>query len=104
MNESNPSDLTPKEKTEKPDNPAKTSFWKKAESWILRFIKFNIVGFIVFLVGTAIYTATFSYMGFWTWLAANSVGSILQFSLIAWLNGTKKGKIFDTCQNNKPEP
>jgi hypothetical protein len=100
VTESNQSNVTLKEKTRKPNAPVKSNFWEGAKSWIIRFIKFNLVGFIVFLIGTAIYAAAFSYMGFWTWIAANSVGSIFQFSLINWLNKTKKGRIFDSCQNN----
>ncbi len=77
---------------------------KNLKSLIIRFIKFNIVGFIVFLIGTAIFAAAFNTFGGWTWLLANGTGSILQFGLIAYLNKTKKGKIFDSCpqKNNNP--
>ena len=77
------------------------SFREKTASLIIRFIKFNLVGTIVFLVGTAIYTMAFSRFGFWTWMIANSVGAVLQFSLITLLNRTQKGKIFDGCQQNR---
>jgi hypothetical protein len=75
-----------------------SSFTKKAESLALRFIKFNLVGTLVFLVGTAIYVVAFSSFGFWTWLLANGAGSVLQFSLINLLNRTQKGRIFDSCE------
>jgi putative flippase GtrA len=71
---------------------------EKAKSWILRFIKFNIIGFVVFLVGTAIFSLLFNRMGAWTWLAANAVGGILQFSLISYFNTKKKGTMFDSCK------
>ena len=74
------------------------TFGQKFTSWLTRFIKFNLVGTLVFLVGTAIYTVSFSKFGFWTWMVANSVGGVLQFSLIALLNRTEKGKMFDSCQ------
>ena len=74
------------------------SFGERAKKWILAFIKFNIVGFIVFLVGTAIFAVLFSTFGAWTWLIASGTGGILQFSLISYLNTTKKGKIFDSCE------
>ena len=74
------------------------TFGQKFKSWLIRFIKFNLVGTVVFLVGTAIYMVFFSRFGFWTWLVANSVGGVLQFSLIAMLNRTEKGKMFDSCQ------
>jgi preprotein translocase subunit Sss1 len=43
--------------------PAEKSFGETAKKWLLRFIKFNIVGFIVFLIGTAIFALTFSTFG-----------------------------------------
>jgi hypothetical protein len=76
------------------------SFGQKFKLWIIRFIKFNLVGLLVFLVGTAIYVVSFSRFGFWTWVVANGVGGVLQFSLITMLNRTQKGKIFDSCQQN----
>jgi uncharacterized membrane protein len=83
--------------------PAK-SFGKTALKWLLRFIKFNIVGFIVFLIGTAIFALTFSTFGAWAWVVASGSGGILQFILISYLNTTKKGKIFDSCeQRNQQE-
>jgi hypothetical protein len=74
------------------------SFGKKAKKWFLAFIKFNIIGFTVFLVGTAIFAMAFSTFGALTWLVASGVGGILQFSLIRALNKTKRGKIFDSCE------
>jgi hypothetical protein len=80
------------------------SFGERAKKWIIRFIKFNIVGFTVFLVGTAIFTLAFPTFGAWTWLIASGTGGLLQFSLISYLNTTKKEKIFDVCeQRNKEE-
>ena len=74
------------------------SFEERAKKWILRFIKFNIVGFVVFLIGTAIFALAFSTFGEWTWLLASGIGGVLQFSLISYLNTTKRGKIFDSEQ------
>jgi hypothetical protein len=79
-------------------NSAKKGFGEKARQWLLAFIKFNIVGFIVFLVGTAIFAVSFSTFGAWTWLIASASGGILQFSIISYLNTTKRGKIFDACE------
>ena len=84
--------------------PAKKSFEERAKKWLLAFIKFNVVGFIVFLVGTAIFAFAFSTFRAWTWLVASAAGGILQFSLISYLNTTKRGKIFDSCeQRNRQE-
>jgi hypothetical protein len=74
------------------------SFRVRAKKWIIRFIKFNAIGFIVFLIGTAIFAVGFSTFGAWTWLVASGTGAILQFSLISLLNKTKRGKIFDSCE------
>jgi uncharacterized membrane protein YvlD (DUF360 family) len=63
-----------------------------------------MVGTAVFLVATAVYAAFFNTFGFWTWLIANGVGAILQFTLITYLNRTKKGKIFDDTQQNTTKP
>jgi hypothetical protein len=84
--------------------PSEKSFGERAKKWIIRFIKFNIVGFIVFLIGTAIFAFAFSTFGEWTWLVASGTGGILQFSLISYLNRTKKGQMFDSCeQRNQQE-
>jgi len=84
--------------------PAKESFGKTALDWLLRFIKFNIIGFTVFLIGTAIFALTFSTFGAWAWVVASGAGGIIQFILISYLNKTKRGKIFYSCeQRNQQE-
>ncbi len=70
---------------------------KNLEVWILRFIKFNIIGLLVFFLGTAVFGAAFPYLGPWAWLAANGLGSIVQFSLITYVNKKKRGVIFESC-------
>jgi hypothetical protein len=77
----------------------KKSFRRTALNWILRFIKFNIIGFIVFLIGTAIYALTFGTLGGWAWVIASGSGGIIQFILISLLNKTKKGKIFESSDD-----
>ncbi len=83
--------------------PTEKSFTAKAKKWIFAFIKFNIIGFIVFLVGTAIFAVAFNTFGAWTWFVASATGGILQFSLISYLNTTKRGKIFDSCEQKRPQ-
>ncbi len=68
---------------------------ERAKAWIARFIKFNLIGFVVFLVGTVIFALIFPFLGAWTWLIANGTGSILQFSLISYFNRKKKGLMFE---------
>ena len=81
----------------------KKSFGERAKEWLIRFIKFNIVGFVVFLFGTAIYAVAFGTFGVWAWLVASSVGGILQFSLISYLNATKRGRMFNICERESVE-
>jgi hypothetical protein len=76
------------------------SFSQKSVMLLVRFIKFNLVGTVVFLVATAIYMISFNTFGFWAWLLANGLGGILQFSIITWLNRTKRGRIFDNSRQN----
>ena len=79
------------------------TFGKTVKKWLLRFIKFNIIGFTVFLVATAIFALSFNTFGAWTWVVANGFGGIMQFTLITFLNRTKIGKIFDSCEGRKQE-
>lgn len=61
---------------------------------ILRFIKYNLVGTITFLVGTVIFWLAFSTFGAYTWFLANCLGGVLEFSLIDYVNKTRNGRIF----------
>jgi hypothetical protein len=79
------------------ETTVKQSRREKAKVLLVRFIKFNVIGFTVFLIGTVIFSSFFSYFGPWTWLIANGVGSVLQFSLITYFNKKKGGVIFDQC-------
>ncbi len=63
-------------------------------NWILRFIKYNLVGTITFVVGTVIFWLAFSTFGAWTWFLANCFGGILEFSLIDYVNKTRNGRMF----------
>ena len=69
---------------------------EKVKLWILRFIKFNMIGFVVFLIGTLIYAGLFSTFGAWSWVIASATGGVLQFCLISYLNTKKKGKMFNS--------
>ena len=70
---------------------------ERATTWVIRFVKFNLIGFIIFLLGTAIFTSVFPYFGEWAWVVANSVGGVLQFLLITYFNKKKKGLMFEQC-------
>lgn len=85
------------------EKPAKKSLGKTALKWLLRFVKFNIVGFTVFLIGTLIFLLTFGIFGAWAWVIASGSGGVIQFILISYINRTKRGKIFDSEQTKKQE-
>lgn len=68
---------------------------ERAKTWIMRFVKFNLIGAAVFLIGTAIFASGFPYFGAWTWLIANGAGSVLHFALIVYFNKTKRGVMFE---------
>jgi len=74
---------------------------ERAKTWIARFIKFNLIGVAVFLIGTAIFAYGFQYFGAWSWLIANGAGSILHFSLIGYFNKKKRGIMFEQCPRAK---
>ena len=80
---------------------AKKSFRESAMKWLLCFIKFNIVGFGVFLVGTAIFVIAFKSFGEWMWVVSSGSGGVLQFFLISYLNTTKRGKIFGSPEQSR---
>jgi hypothetical protein len=82
-------------------NPiTKQSAQQIAKTWIARFIKFNVVGFAGFLVGTAVFALVFPYLGAWAWLFASGSGSIIQFSLIGYFNKKKRGVMFEQCPSS----
>ena len=82
---------------------ARKSWSERTKSWMIRYIKFNLIGGFVFLIGTAIYGTAFPTFGAWTWLIANAAGSVLQFGLITYFNKKKIGMIFDQCLESKKQ-
>ena len=74
-----------------------------SKNWIFRCNKFNMLGTLVFLIGTGIYVVVFPHLGEVTWIVASMSGGILQFFLISYLNKTKKGKIFDSSSEMKSQ-
>ena len=71
---------------------------KKGVLWIIRWIKYNIVGSTVFVLNLGLY-----YLVLFPIFKENGVipfaitGSLMEYSLIAYLNKTKRGKIFESC-------
>jgi fatty acid desaturase len=53
---------------------------KKPNDFLLKFIKFSLVGTVCFLITTWFFGALAPYYGYWTgWLIANGVGGVLGF-------------------------
>ena len=44
----------------KVDDPVNKAFGHSAKKWLLRFIKFNVIGFSVFLIASAIFAMSFN--------------------------------------------
>ena len=65
---------------------------------VVRYVKYNLVGTFVFLIGLGIYAFVFPYLGEWAYLIPAVSGSLLEFSLISLLNKTRVGKMFDSCK------
>jgi hypothetical protein len=67
------------------------------KKWILRYIKYNIIGVSIFLLNIVIYYAIFPFLGATSYIVVSLNGGVIEFALIAYINQTKKGIIFDSC-------
>jgi putative flippase GtrA len=80
----------------------------RVKSLIVRFVKFNIVGFVAFLAGTSIYLGLFGVLGIWSYFVASASGGVLQFVLINYLNTKKRGRMFNSYdakhEETQPKP
>jgi hypothetical protein len=65
--------------------------------WGSRYIKYNVIGIAVFLLNIVIYVIIFPFLGEWSYVVVSMNGGIMEFTLIAYINKTKKGVIFDSC-------
>ena len=65
--------------------------------WGSRYIKYNVIGIAVFLLNIVIYVIIFPSLGEWSYVVVSINGGIMEFALIAYINKTKKGVIFDSC-------
>jgi len=71
---------------------------KSIKKLVFRYIKYNIVGTFVFGIGLAVYVVLFPVFGEWAYVVSTVSGGVLQFGLITFLNLTKTGKMFESCQ------
>jgi len=69
--------------------------------WLVRYIKYNIIGLAVFSLNLFIYLILFTFLGEWAYIVVSVNGGIIEFTLIAYVNRTKKGIIFDACTPNE---
>ena len=67
------------------------------KKWGSRYIKYNVIGLAVFLLNIIIYVIIFPYFGEWSYIIVSINGGIMEFTLIAYINKTKKGLIFEGC-------
>jgi hypothetical protein len=74
-----------------------SKFRELFKKWFLRYLKYNIVGLSVFALNIAIYVIIFPFLGEMSYIIVSLNGGILEFALIAYINKTKKGVIFESC-------
>jgi hypothetical protein len=70
------------------------------KKWLWRYIKYNIVGLAVFILNIGIYLIIFPSLGEWSYIVVSVNGGIIEFALIAYINRTKYGVIFDSRTSN----
>ena len=76
-----------------------SKFRELFKKWFLRYLKYNILGFAVFALNIAIYVIIFPFLGEVSYIIVSINGGIIEFTLIAYVNKTKKGVIFDGCSS-----
>ncbi len=77
-----------------------SKFRELFKKWFLRYLKYNIVGLAVFALNIAIYVIIFPFLGEMSYIIVSVNGGIIEFTLIAYVNKTKKGVIFDGCSSH----
>jgi len=74
------------------------------KKWLLRYIKYNVIGLSVFLLNIVVYFVIFPYLGAMSYIVVSVNGGIIEFALIAYVNQTKRGTIFDSCRPIESNP
>ena len=65
---------------------------------VWRYVKYNIVGLTVFALSIALYYGIlFPLLGEPSYIVVSIIGGIIEFSLLTYINKTKKGVIFESC-------
>ncbi len=66
--------------------------WK----YVLRYIKFSLIGTLTWAIATVLYLSLFKFFGELTWLVTLFTG-VIEFALITVFNKRREGKMFDGC-------
>lgn len=69
------------------------------KKWSIRFIKYNLIGMVVFGASTIVYVILFPMFYEWTLIFSSIAGGIIDFTLVAYLNRTGKWHMFDSDKN-----
>lgn len=73
----------------------------KLKELAVNYIKYNIVGVATFSIGIVLYyTFLYGLFGEQAYLIVSIFSGFIQFSLITYLNKTKRGKMFDACKED----
>ena len=76
-----------------------TKIIDKLIKWFIRYIKYNLVGLTTFGIGlTLYYSFLYSFFGEQAYIIVSILGGIIEFTLISYLNKTKYGKMFESCE------
>jgi hypothetical protein len=68
------------------------------QKWVLRYIKYSIIGTAVFLLNIALYyLVLFPVFGRNACIIFSIIGGIIEFTLISYFNRTRRGIMFESC-------
>ncbi|HVP17099.1 MAG TPA: hypothetical protein VMT42_07015 [candidate division Zixibacteria bacterium] len=68
--------------------------------WLVRFVRFNLIGTGVFCLATLVYWVTFPAFQVWAWFMANSFGGLLQFWLTTKFNKNSRTMMFESAKKS----
>jgi len=66
--------------------------------WLIRFIKYNLVGVTAWIANLAFYQwLYYPLWREWAIIPFSASGAIIEFTALNFVNKTKHGKMFDNC-------
>jgi hypothetical protein len=72
-------------------------------SWWIRFVKFNVIGTVPFLIATPLFFYLYPIYGVWSWFIVNIIGAMTHFLLVEYCNQHKIGFMFHEPKDLKSE-